>query len=76
MSRGPSPRWGEVSPPQAASGLCLEPRLPGPLQGALRADPGRGTLLGLVPRESGVTGWGLSRGHEAAGLGGGFCLEK
>ena len=38
LSQGPSPRWGGVVPPQEASGLCLGPRLPGPLQGAPCAD--------------------------------------
>lgn len=38
LSQGPSPWWGGVVPPQEASGLCLGPRLPGPLQGAPCAD--------------------------------------
>ena len=38
LRQGPSPRWGGVVPPQEASGLCLGPRLPGPLQGAPCAD--------------------------------------
>ena len=34
LSQGPSPGWEGVIPPQEVSGLCLGPRLPGPLQGA------------------------------------------